>query len=111
MATGAKHRSEEKGVSRRRTGWVVRWKAGYARVTRRVSFVFPANRAVFRIFHNDTRIGELLANGVGALEVPAPLGGLALFDEGIDFGSAETRLRGAETELLQFCLVIVEEER
>ena len=43
----------------------------HGRVFEEMSFVFPANPAVFRIFKNDTRIGELLADFVGMLEIAA----------------------------------------
>jgi hypothetical protein len=74
---------EEEGLNRRRRGSGVRGKAGYAAtgcISLKSSFVLPADTSVFRVFHYDTRIGELLADIVAAFEVSALLCRIAFLD-------------------------------
>jgi len=74
---------EEEGLNRRRRGSGVRGKAGYAAtgcISLKSSFVLPADTSVFRVFHYDTRIGELLADIIAAFEVSTLLCRIAFLD-------------------------------
>src|SRR4029077_3500098 len=91
-----------RGLSLRRRGWGARGTAGYGArvgVFWRCSFVFPTNGAVFYVFDNDTRVCKLFANFIGAFEIAAFLGGLALFHGSSELCGREARLRRAEAEL------------
>ena len=72
-------------------------------------FVLPVDGAVPSVFQDYTRVGELLANGIGAGKVAAFFGGLALFDEGIDGGGLEAGLGGSEAKAREFFGVVVRE--
>ena len=104
---------EEGGLSQRRRGWGGPARAGCAAIGRielRISFVFPADTAVFRVFHYDTRIRELLPNLVGAFEVAPLLRRVALFDQRFDFRAAHARLRRTKTKLGELVRVVVGEQ-
>src|ERR1700683_918454 len=99
---------EEGGLNQRRrdSGGPARAGCGaIARVGWKASLVFPADTAVFRVFHYDTRIRKLLANLIRALEVAALLRGISFFDQRFDLRRTNALLRGAKAEPGELFLV------
>ena len=74
---------------------------------RRWSFVLPTDSAVTRVLKDDTRVQKFLAYFIGTFEITAFFGGVALFDELLDFFGSPARWAGAEAEFAKFFVVII----
>ena len=65
------------------------------------SFVLPADSAVFGVLQYDTRVGKLLADLIGALEIPALAWRHCALRSGLDLFGATMRLVGSRSRVAQ----------
>src|SRR5215467_10252830 len=73
----------------------------------RCLFVFPADASVLCILDNHTRIGELVANLVGTLEVAAAPGGETFLDQSFYLLRWERGGLRSKAEFTEFVRVVV----